>query len=75
MARGRMLYRDVITVIDDNLFKSQKIILSKAIRQEMFSKIRNGHMSVQKWKERGRDVIYVKIPLRPWLRVATDLLI
>ena len=50
--------RDEITVIDGILYKSQKVIIPKILRQEMLKKIHTRHMGVQRCKERGRDVIF-----------------
>ena len=50
--------RDEITEIDGNMFKRAKIIIPKPMRQEMLRRIHTGHMGIQKWKERARDVLY-----------------
>ena len=42
----------------DLMLKSQKIIIPKALRQEMLERIHTGHMGVQKCKERARDVLF-----------------
>ena len=58
MIRPYWNYRDEITIIDGIVFKSQKIIIPKALRSEMLGRIHTGHMGVQKCKEHARDVLF-----------------
>ena len=50
--------RDEINEINGIMFKGEKIIIPKSMRQEMLTKIHTGHMGIQKSKERARDVVY-----------------
>lgn len=47
-----------IVVIDGILYKGQKMIIPKILRQEMLGKIHTGHMGVQECKEHGRDLLF-----------------
>ena len=42
----------------DLMLKSQKIIIPKALRQEMLGRIHTGHMGVQKCKKRAPDLLF-----------------
>ena len=48
MIRPYWNYRDEITVIDGIIFKSQKLMIPKALRHEILGRIHTGHMGVQK---------------------------
>ena len=50
--------RDEINEINGIMFKGEKIIIPKSMRQEMLTKIHTDHMAIQKSKERARDVVY-----------------
>ena len=50
--------RDEINEINGIIFKGEKIVIPKSMRQEILTKIHTGHMGIQKSKERARDVVY-----------------
>ena len=50
--------RDEINEINEIMFKGEKIISPKSMRQEILTKIHAGHLGIQKLKERARDIVY-----------------
>ena len=51
-------YRDELTVIDDIVLKGERIVIPKALRQDMLKCIHNGHMGMEKCKRRARDILF-----------------
>jgi hypothetical protein len=51
-------HRDEMTVIDDIIFKGEKIVIPRALRSQMLDKVHIGHMGIEKCKMRARDIIF-----------------
>ena len=45
-------------MINDIIFKSGRIVVPTMMRREMLEKIHQGHMGMEKFKRRARDVLY-----------------
>ena len=50
--------RSEITVADDLLFKSDRIIVPSSMRKEIKQRIHEGHLGHEKCKARARQVVY-----------------
>ena len=50
--------RSEITVADDLLFKSNRIIVPLSMRKEIKQRIHEGHLGQEKCKARARQVVY-----------------
>jgi len=51
-------HRDELTVMNDIIFKGEKIVIPSALRSEMLQKIHIGHMGMEKCKLRAKDVLF-----------------
>ena len=51
-------FRDKLSVMDDIVFKGEKIVIPKSMQNEMLSLIHLGHMGMEKCKHRARDVLF-----------------
>ena len=50
--------KEDLSVINDIVFKGERIVLPKSLRSEMLNKIHTGHMGMEKCKERARMLFY-----------------
>lgn len=55
-----------IYICDDILFLENKLIVPEALRKQMLEKLHEGHMSIEKTKNRARQIFY-------WPRLAADI--
>lgn len=44
--------------MDGNIYKGSKIVIPKSLRKEMLQKIHKGHLGIEKYKKRAREVMY-----------------
>ncbi|KAJ8382942.1 hypothetical protein SKAU_G00037200 [Synaphobranchus kaupii] len=51
-------HRDELSEIDGILFKGDKIIVPRKLRENMLERIHAGHMGVEKSKNRARDLLF-----------------
>lgn len=51
-------FREEIHVAEELLFKGDKLIVPKALQQEMLNKIHSSHLGINKCKARARDTLY-----------------
>ena len=51
-------FADELTVIDGFIFKSNRSVVPKALRNEMLSKIHYHHLNIEKCKSSAREVLY-----------------
>lgn len=51
-------HRDEISEIDGIMFKGEKIIIPRKLRENMIERIHSSHMGVEKSKNRARDLIF-----------------
>lgn len=58
-------FRDEITIAENLLFKSQKLIVPKSLRKEMLAIIHESHLGIHKCKSRARDCLF-------WIGMAED---
>ena len=58
-------FRDEITIAENLLFKSQKLIVPKSLRKEMLAIIHESHLGINKCKSRARDCLF-------WIGMAKD---
>ena len=59
-------YRERIAYTDGLLFKANRLIISRKMRQFMLGRIHGAHLSVDKCKLRGKDVLF-------WPRMGDDI--
>ena len=51
-------YRDELTVQDGIIYRGERIVIPRSLRQEMKSKIHAGHLGVNSCLRRARDLLY-----------------
>ena len=51
-------FRSELSVLDGLLFRGEKLVVPKALRQEMLTRIHTGHLGIEKCKRRARDVLF-----------------
>ena len=51
-------YKDELSVNEEIIMKSERIIVPTALREEMINRIHSGHMGIEKCKSRARDVLF-----------------
>ena len=59
------IFADEITIAENLLFKSQKLIVPKSLRKEMLAIIHESHLGINKCKSRARDCQF-------WIGMAKD---
>lgn len=50
--------RDELSVSSDIIFKIAKIVVSKSMQSEMLKRIHEGHLGMERYINRARDLIY-----------------
>ena len=58
-------FRDEISSINGLLYKSNKIVVPKSLKDDMLNRIHESHLGIVKCKERARDVLF-------WLGMSKD---
>ncbi len=58
--------RAELTVVDGIVYKGQKIVIPRSMRKIMLEKIHEGHLGMEKCKQRARSVMY-------WPRMNSDI--
>ena len=58
-------FRDEISSINGLLYKSNKIVVPKSLKDDMLNRIHESHLGIVKCKERARDVLF-------WLGMSQD---
>ena len=83
--RDHWNYREEISLHNGILFKSQRVIVPKAMIPEMFSRIHSNHQGIGSCLRNAKDIVFCpgknggqplkshKVPDRPWSKVAADL--
>ena len=51
-------FRDELSIIQCIVFKGEKILVPKALRAEMMTKIHSSHMGIEKTTERAREILF-----------------
>ena len=51
-------YRDELTIMNEMIFKGEKIVIPSSMRQEMLSILHKGHMEIDKTRQRGCDILF-----------------
>ena len=51
-------HRDELTVMNDIIFKGEKIVIPRSLRDEMLGKIHTGHIGIEKCKLRAKDILF-----------------
>ena len=59
-------YRDEITAANGLLLRNERLIVPIAMRQEMRTKIHAGHLGIEKFKARAREVLF-------WPGISTEI--
>lgn len=60
-------FRDELSLIDDVIVKSNKIVIPKSMRQDMLNRVHSGHMGIDKCLKRARDCIF-------WPKMSHDII-
>lgn len=51
-------YASELTIMDDLIFKSAKILVPKSLRKEMLKIVHYNHLGIEKYKNRAREVLF-----------------
>ena len=51
-------YRDELSITDGVIFKSDRVVIPKKLRSEMFKQLRIPHMGIEKTKLSGRESMF-----------------
>ena len=51
-------FRSELSVLHGLLFKGEKLVIRKVLRQEMLTRIHTGHLGIEKCKRRARDLLF-----------------
>ena len=51
-------FRDELTVMDSIVFKGQRVVIPKSMRNAILEKIHSGHMGIEKSCQRARDILF-----------------
>ena len=58
--------REELTVAEDIIFKGSKVVIPKGMRKGMLKKIHECHLGIDKYRKRGKEVLY-------WPRINRDI--
>nr|XP_006819254.1 PREDICTED: uncharacterized protein K02A2.6-like [Saccoglossus kowalevskii] len=51
-------HQDELTIMDEVIFKGERILIPHSLRQEMLKLVHIGHMGIEKSKQRARDILF-----------------
>lgn len=57
-AKPYFTYREVLSVIDNVIFKGKNVVVPKSLRKDMLDRIHVNHLGMEKSKNRARDILF-----------------